>query len=189
MTALLPGFADPVAESQACFRAVLDALARPGTLHRAGAKLTPPTPLGRAAAAVLLTLIDADTPLWLDPDAAAARPWLAFHAGAPFAAAPGAAAFVHALALPDFPSLRQGSDIAPEDGATVVLEVAALGIGAELALTGPGLERPDTLRVGGLPAAFATIWAANRALYPRGVDLILTCGTTLAALPRSVAVG
>jgi alpha-D-ribose 1-methylphosphonate 5-triphosphate synthase subunit PhnH len=28
--------------------------------------------------------------------------------------------------------------------------------------------------------------AANRALFPRGVDIVLTCGRRLAALPRSV---
>ena len=81
-TISLPGFADPVEEAQATFRAVLDAMARPGTLHRAGERLAPPVPLDQAAAAVLLTLVDNETPLWLDAAAAAARDWLAFHCGA-----------------------------------------------------------------------------------------------------------
>src|SRR5581483_12345526 len=57
MTTLLqPGFAEPVAGAQACFRAVLDAMARPGCIRRAGIDLSPPSPLAPATAAVLLTL-------------------------------------------------------------------------------------------------------------------------------------
>ena len=60
----LPGFEDPVRDAQVTFRAVLDAMARPGRLHHAGQNLTAPAPLDRATAAVLLTLIDNETPLW-----------------------------------------------------------------------------------------------------------------------------
>ena len=81
-TIALPGFADPVGEAQATFRAVLDAMARPGRLHRVGERLTAPAPLDPATAAVLLTLVDHETPLWLDAAAAAARDWMAFHCGA-----------------------------------------------------------------------------------------------------------
>jgi len=47
---------------------------------------------------------------------------------------------------------------------------------------------PVSLEVDGLPDDFASQWAANHALFPRGIDLLLCSGATLAALPRSVAV-
>ena len=46
----------------------------------------------------------------------------------------------------------------------------------------------QALEVTGLPDDFPALWAANHALFPRGADLLLCCGTTLAALPRSVRV-
>ena len=63
----LPGFANPVGDAQATFRAVLDAMARPGKLDRVGSGLVAPAPLDSATAAVLLALIDNETPLWVDP--------------------------------------------------------------------------------------------------------------------------
>jgi len=47
---------------------------------------------------------------------------------------------------------------------------------------------PVVLEIDGLPADFAARWAANHALFPRGVDVILCAGTSVAALPRSVTV-
>jgi alpha-D-ribose 1-methylphosphonate 5-triphosphate synthase subunit PhnH len=184
----LPGFADPVLESQACFRAVLDALARPGTLHEAGAGLVPPAPLGPAAAAVLLTLVDGETALWMAPEFSASRDWVNFHCGTVPVAAADTAAFVLAAGLPDLAALDAGSDESPDASATVILQVAAFGRGRGLRLSGPGLRRPVALEVEGLPEDFPALWAANHALFPRGVDLLLCCASTLAALPRSVRV-
>lgn len=184
----VPGFADPVLGAQASFRAVLDAMSRPGSLHAAGGDLTPPSPLHPATAAVLLTLVDVDTPFHAAAIMAPAQDWIAFHCGTRFAATPTAATFALAGALPDLARLSKGSDDAPEDGTTVILQVAALGEGPGFTLAGPGLATPTMLRVTGLPENFAQIWAANHALYPRGVDLILCAGTTLAALPRSVRI-
>jgi alpha-D-ribose 1-methylphosphonate 5-triphosphate synthase subunit PhnH len=182
--ALTPGFADPVAGAQACFRAVLDAMARPGRVMPVAGVSAPP-PLCDAAAAVLLTLVDHETPLWLDPDAGAARDWIAFHTGAPLS---DNAAFVMALSLPDLTTLPAGTDEMPETSATVILQVRALGSGRRWVLAGPGLRRPTELLVDGLPADFVAVWQRNHALFPRGVDLILCAGGKLAALPRSVSV-
>ncbi len=182
-----PGFADPVAEAQTCFRAVLDAMARPGAVREAGSGLEPPAPLCPSAAAALLTLIDHETPLWLDPEARAAGAWVAFHCGAGFAE-PDAAAFLLALRLPRFDGLRLGSDEAPEESATVILQLPRLGAGPQFRLSGPGLPGPTEFAAEGLPANFAALWAGNRALFPRGVDLVLCAGTQLAALPRTVTV-
>jgi alpha-D-ribose 1-methylphosphonate 5-triphosphate synthase subunit PhnH len=184
---LQPGFADPVAGAQSCFRAVLDAMARPGRIHEAGVDLTPPVPLAPATAAVLLTLLDYDTPVWLDQAAVAARAWIGFHCGAPIVPAIGACGFAVALALPDLATLPAGSHEAPESAATLVLQVNAFGRGRIYRLAGPGLREPVLLSVDGLPAGFASAWQENHALFPRGVDIVLCAGTSLAALPRSVA--
>lgn len=184
----LPGFTDPVRDAQSTFRAVLDATARPGRLHHAGQNLTAPAPLGRATAAVLLTLIDNETPLWVDSAAAASRDWLAFHCGAAMTDAPGDASFALALSMPNLEELPSGTHEVPESSVTLILQVPALGIGTRYRLSGPGLRVPAPLAVTGLPEDFAHIWQANHALYPRGIDVVLCAGTTLTALPRSVMI-
>lgn len=183
-----PGFADPVRDSQAVFRAVMDAMARPGRIHRVAAPLAPPAPLARAAAAVLLTLVDGETPLWLDDHAEAAWPWIAFHCGASRASL-GAAQFGVALGPVALDAFSAGTDEEPEGSATVVLQVAGLGAGETLRLTGPGLAAEQALDVDGLPDGFAGFWSVNSRLFPRGIDVILCAGDLLAALPRTVRIG
>lgn len=184
---LSPGFHDPVADAQACFRVVLDAMSRPGRVHQVHG-VTAPAPLCNAAAAVLLTLVDHETPTWLDPEADPARGWIAFHTGAPLVDTPATAMFAVAQLLPDLAKLPTGTDEAPEASATVILQVASLSSGPRFMLSGPGLRQPAILAVTGIPTAFQAIWAGNQVLFPRGVDLILCAGSELAALPRSLTV-
>jgi alpha-D-ribose 1-methylphosphonate 5-triphosphate synthase subunit PhnH len=187
MSLASPGFADPVREAQSTFRAVLGAMSCPGRLFRVGADLTPPSPLCPAAAAALLTLADAETPVSLSPDLVDAAGWIAFHCGAPVT--DEAPMFVVATTMPPLDALNGGADEAPQDSATLILQIAALGGGAAYTLSGPGLKESATLLATGLPDKFAAAWAANHALFPRGVDVILCAGDTLAALPRSVMIG
>lgn len=191
MTAPAPGFAAPVRDAQAAFRALLEAMARPGTIVAPRAPPSPPLP--PAMAALALTLLDADTPVWLD--AAEGREhalaWLRFHCGCRIVAEPQAAAFVLVTAaarMPPHAALHAGSDEYPETAATVVVAVEALGEGKPLRLSGPGIDGAAILRVAGLPACFLAEREANRRLFPRGIDCILVCRDRLAALPRSTAV-
>jgi alpha-D-ribose 1-methylphosphonate 5-triphosphate synthase subunit PhnH len=189
ISALTPGFAEPVGGAQSCFRLVLDAMARPGRVHTVGG-VAAPAPLCEAAAAVALTLMDHETPLWLDPEAEASRAWIAFHTGAPIISDPAKAMFALALShtvMTNRNCLPAGCDEAPETSATVILQVASLTTGTDFVLEGPGLREPATMTVDGLPGDFAGIWQRNHAQYPRGIDLILCAGNQLAALPRSVA--
>ncbi len=188
MSILSLGFADPVLDAQASFRAILEAMSRPGRIQRIPARITPPAPLCPAAAAALLSLADADTPLWLDAGDAAAE-WLRFHCGAPITQDIGAARFVLACnAAPSLAALDIGTDEDPQLGATLILQVANLSADEGWRLIGPGIQHEHRLRVSGAPADFVTAWAANHALFPRGVDVLLCAGDSIAALPRSVMI-
>ena len=181
-----PGFAAPVLDAQACFRALLEAQSRPGSVHQiAAAPMAPP--LDPATAAVLLTLVDADTRLWLDASLAPAGAWLAFQAGARQTGMCDAA-FAVACALPLLADLCLGTDAEPEQGATLVLQLPSLTGGTRLTLSGPGLETTGILEAKGLPRDFVAHWAANHALFPRGVDIVLCAGHAVCVLPRSTQV-
>ena len=90
--------------------------------------------------------------------------------------------------MPPLASLHAGTDAGPEDSATLILQVQALGNGRPYRLSGPGLKGAGLLHVRGLPENFTQQWAANHGLFPRGIDLVLCAGTQLCALPRSTTV-
>jgi alpha-D-ribose 1-methylphosphonate 5-triphosphate synthase subunit PhnH len=189
-TNLRPAFAAPVIDAQRAFRMVLDAMARPGRV--VGIDLVPagPPPLDPATAAVMLTLVDGDTPLWLDGAAAtgAAMDYARFHCGCRLASRPQEASFAviaNVAQMPPLAAFPAGSDEYPDRSATLILQLPSLFGGRPLTLAGPGIRHGAQLAVAGLPAAFPHWLEENHAMFPRGVDLIFTSGRQLAALPRS----
>jgi alpha-D-ribose 1-methylphosphonate 5-triphosphate synthase subunit PhnH len=185
-----PGFADPVRDAQRTFRLMLEAMSRPGRVVEAGASVRV-NGIGPAAGAVALALCDLETPVWLDPDTAAAAPWLRFHCGAPIVAAAGDGRFAFIRrpeAMPSLDAFALGSDEYPDRSATLVIEVAGLRSGAGLALSGPGIDGMVRLTVDGIGAGFWRERAEFAELFPRGLDLVFTCGERLAALPRTTIV-
>lgn len=193
-TALDGGFADPVLDAQRGFRALMEALANPGTVQALELGLSPPAPLTPELAAVALTLCDPDSPLWLDARLAgseAAVGWLRFHAGVPLAGAPGAAQFALATgtgALPQLAEFNLGTDQYPDRSTTVVLMLPGLDGSTPLTLRGPGIDGTRTISPAGLPADFVAQWVENRALFPRGVDLLLVAGGAVIGLPRTTRI-
>lgn len=191
---LAPGFADPVHDAQAAFRAVMDALARPGRIRPLDPGLTPPAPLTPELAAVALALTDADTPVWLDAalaDAPEVAAYLRFHTGAPLTDDPARAAFAlvrEPARCPPLGRFAPGTPAYPDTSTTLLLALDAITSGTGLHLTGPGIAGSARMAPTPLPAGFVGQLAENRADFPLGVDLILTAPGQVAGLPRSTVV-
>ncbi|MEM6972489.1 MAG: phosphonate C-P lyase system protein PhnH [Pseudomonadota bacterium] len=204
------GFADPPVEAARAFRAAIDALSRPGravTIPVSTPGPTPPEGLSPAAAVLLLTLADPDTPVWLSgtatsasaptpeadpsasPTAALPAEWLLFHTGAPRSDNRADAS----IAVGDWQSLTPlqgwsaGTAEFPDRAATLIVEVPALTGGPALTLTGPGIDGQCTMAPV-LPEGAADIFAANAAGFPLGLDFFLTSGNAVIGLPRSTRV-
>ena len=184
---------EPAYESQVAFRALMECTARPGT-RRTLKGVDAPAPFAPAAAALIKSLADYETPLWLDATFAAApkaAEWIRFHTGAPIVSDPAAAAFAlvgDARALPDLARFAQGTSEYPDRSTTVIAQIDAF-TGDAITLKGPGIRTMQTLAATPLPADFAARMTDNRARFPRGVDLVFVAGHDIAALPRSVTIG
>lgn len=197
MVDLKPGFTDPVTSAQEVFRQILGTLSRPGRIGRITADLDPPKPLDLATASICLSLIDVDTPLWIGPDLRSpeAEAFLKFHCGCPITQNPAEAQFAIVLGerLPDLTTFNPGDQAYPETSTTVIVQTTRLEataidtVSQTLTLSGPGIETAHVLSVSGL-REFDDQWADNRALFPCGVDLILTADDKVVGLPRTVAI-
>ena len=192
---LRPGFAEPVLDAQRCFRRLLDAMAHPGRPVEIEVAVEPPPGLAPAAAALCLTLLDGESPLWLDPAEASedARAYLRFHCGCPLVEDGRRASFAllagtAGAALPDFSRFAEGDDLAPESSTTLILQVEAFQEDGPLRLSGPGIDGVRPLGIEPLPQGFLEAWRSNGALYPCGLDLIVVCGSRLVGLPRTTRI-
>jgi alpha-D-ribose 1-methylphosphonate 5-triphosphate synthase subunit PhnH len=192
---LAPAFDDPALASQAVFRTVMEAMARPGVPRPLPSRLAVPPPLSRAAAAVALTVLDYETEFWLDQGLTAAdevAAWIKFHTGAPLTADSARAAFAFICdpaAMPPFDAFSPGSLEYPDRSTTLVVQVASFDHGDELQLSGPGIAGKRSFSAAPLPPDFRARLVANREMFPRGIDLILVTQDAVAALPRSIRVG
>ncbi|UYV37827.1 phosphonate C-P lyase system protein PhnH [Rhodobacteraceae bacterium D3-12] len=178
------GFGDAPQDAARAFRAALSVMARPGLIERvSGARA--PAPVSPAAAAMLLTLCDAETPLFLAPahNTEDVRAWIAFHVAAPIVAADQAQFALGGWDdLPALEAFSIGTAEYPDRSATLIVEMAALSQDGAT-LTGPGIERQARLSLPEIEA-----FRRNRALFPQGLDFYFTSGEALAALPRTTIV-
>jgi alpha-D-ribose 1-methylphosphonate 5-triphosphate synthase subunit PhnH len=190
---LTGGFAEPVFEAQSVFKMLMDGMARPGTIQTVAAEVTAPAPLGIAAGAIGLTLCDHDTPVWLSAGLAksAIPEWLGFHTSAPLTAEKAEARFAFVEAgtmISTFGLFAAGTQEYPDRSTTVVIELADLEGGRRLALMGPGIQSVTEIAPVGLPETFLRLWTENRALFPRGIDIVLTAGKRFLCLPRTTKI-
>ena len=197
---MVQGFADPALDAQAMFRLVLDAMAYPGRIVTVvsgddqSVEAVTPGDMDRTAFKLALTLMDFETTVWLDSMLKADQPVveaLRFHCGCPITEDPGEANFAligDPKNAPPLSAFHQGTPDYPDRATTVIMQVETLHHGRGVRLTGPGIKTEVGLGIDGIPPGFWRQWMINHKLYPLGVDLILTAGDRLAALPRSVSV-
>ena len=191
---LQPGLADTVHDGQQIFRAAMNAFANPGSIHDIPRAPTPPAPLSPAASALILTLADHETEIWLDHGLASSPSvlnFIRFHTGATIVDDPKRAAFAvvsEASNMPALEDLSLGTLEYPDRSTTVILQVSDLSADHGWQLSGPGIDGSVQLSITGAPSDLEMTLARNRALFPRGIDMLLVSRTCLAALPRTTLV-
>ena len=185
------GFADKVLSAQSTFRSVMDAMARPGSVHRVAAAAGAPRAMMRGTAAIALTLFDHDTPVWLDPllsETGHVTKWLKFHTGAPVTANSSICSFAiigDSRALPALDRFAFGSNEYPDRSTTLILQVDSLTRGPLLELRGPGIDGTAVLQATIQPADLFERLEINRTLFPRGIDVVLVADDAIVAIPRT----
>lgn len=177
-------------ESRQVFRAVLDALSRPGRIVHLPAERLTETP---AALLPVLALADLGTGVAVlgdDADWAEVIRVVTSAASAP----PATARFVVAARTPSADELREvcrGRALAPQEASLVCIPVAALEStdrgGAEWILSGPGV--PGSRALSGLDRALVGARAEAVAGFPAGIDLLLiTPDGRMAGIARTTVI-
>ncbi len=196
----LPGFQDPVHQSQQTFRTLLQALAYPGKPQHLEPVLAAPPPLSPACAAACLTLLDFETQVWLQPLGAESSEsqldnlsvWIQFHTGCPICAEPQKADFGILLDVERIPSLSQfnpGSATDPEHSTTLLIQVPSIAEGDVLMLEGPGIAPEYPCRLQLPSATLNEVLVTRDASFPQGIDIFLLTNRDVVGLPRTTKIG
>lgn len=189
---LMTAFTLPVQDAQQSFRRLLKAMSEPGTIVALHALHQGWEPLNIASTSVLLTLADNDTPVWISEtlNGEATAQNVRFHTSAPLVNAPEMAQFAVAsgtISGAQLNALAQGTDVAPDTSATLILQVSSLSGGRMLRLTGAGIQE-ERMIAPQLPDCVIDELTERPHPFPLGIDLILTCGERLLAIPRTTHV-
>ncbi len=178
-------------QEQRTFRALLDAMARPGTIQ-ALPQARPADGAWGSALIVMQCLLDHEVTFAVEADDRSVHEQILRRTGArsaPLATADYVLAdAAHALAA--FEAAIEGDVEEPERSATVVVHVDAVGSGALRAvLSGPGIQTVQPLVLDGLNVVALRALIERNAVYPTGIDTIFVDPQgRVACLPRSTRI-
>ncbi|WP_231188402.1 phosphonate C-P lyase system protein PhnH [Haladaptatus sp. DYF46] len=175
---------DPVHDTRATFRSLVDATSRPGTVET--------TAIAPATYSIVATLVDHEVTLYGGSDE--------LHTTLERESRLDSAPFEEADVIVvdgdtdgDVTAAKRGSLKEPSDGATLVYDVETLATDAApdadalpVAVSGPGVPDTRTFYAEGIPAEEVEAIATAQSSYPRGVDVYLTADDRVVGLPRSV---
>lgn len=184
----------PVVHGQHHFRALLDAVSRPGRIvELTTATVTPPPRLNQASALVAFALLNADVRFHLVNMTGFEADYLSINTGSA-AAAIEDAGFVFAdgkereLALA-VDRIHRGSPTCPDTAATVVLQAEALSSSPmvdalRLRVEGPGVGGHAAVYTRGVSIDLLLALQARNIELPLGIDAVITCDDQRAGEPR-----
>lgn len=185
---MLAAFADPVFDSQRNFRELLQAMARPAVPRELPTLPPAPAPIIPAAMAILMTLCDATTAVWLQQPNDETMRHLRFHAGTRLVDDPRDADFAlitDPASMPPLDTFAQGEMRYPDRSASLVVQVPDLHAHAGPYFAGPGIRETAQLAIDGLPQRFWQQRAAIATRLPLGIDLFFVAAQRMVALPRT----
>jgi alpha-D-ribose 1-methylphosphonate 5-triphosphate synthase subunit PhnH len=185
---MLAAFANPVFDSQRSFRELLQAMARPAAPRDLPVLPPSPAPIAPAAMAILLTLCDATTSVWLQQPEDEAVRHLRFHAGLKLAENPADADFAlitDPASMPPLTAFALGDPRYPDRSASLIVQVDGFRTEGDARFAGPGIRTTATLAIDGLPEHFWPQRATLASRLPLGIDMYFVAAQQVVGLPRT----
>lgn len=190
------GFANPSIDAAFSFRALLSTMSRPGKLVPLTVAFQAIDNLNPVAKLVALTLVDQQSPIWLDEDLNSdqVQQFIKFNCAATISAAKNQAMFgffSHCPSVKELEGFQIGTAEYPDRSTTIIIQVTHLShedVADSVTLQGPGIKTTQVLYVKGLHDDFWQWFQTNQANFPLGNDIILAGPTCFAALSRSTKI-
>lgn len=179
-------------DSSRNFRAILDAMARPGHALAFNPEGDAPAPLLAGVATIVQTLCDFQSPIWLGQEFATSdiSRFIKFHTGAALTEDPELASFALLQAsatMPKLSTFAQGCHEYPDRSTTLIIQVDGF-TGDSVQFSGPGLKGQVNFGARGLSREFWQQMISNNLQYPLGLDVIFVSKAAIACCPRSTRV-
>lgn len=185
---MLAAFAHPVFDSQRNFRELLQAMSRPASSRLLPVLAPAPAPATPAAMAILLTLCDTSTSVWLQQTDDTLSQHLRFHTGCRLVQTPADADFALITDPATMPSLdvfALGDPRYPDRSASLIVQVEAFHPDIGPRFAGPGIRDVERVHIDGLPERFWLERVALASRLPLGIDLYFVAAQHVLALPRT----
>lgn len=169
-------------DSQRHFRTILDAMARPGTIHRIkDQQINPPDDLHRVSAYIGFALLNAEVTFYID----GVRKQIAYYFTINTFSRESLCSEANFLFLTGSSSTdiidtaKSGNLLYPERGATLVIDIDTVSSvplvhGHGLTLQGPGVENEISFFIEGISLSLIAAIKEKNEEFPLGVDVILT---------------
>lgn len=180
-----------VHDSQAHFRKILYAMARPGLcINLDGPDLHPPLDLYRSSASIGLALMDRYVQFYCHNYSSDTTAYLALNTGAAQGSLKEADfIFVHATeAGYCMQQAKMGSLEYPDESATLIIQVEGFERtdGLSVQLQGPGIEGQRTISVSGIEPLLIETFMEVNSEYPLGIDCIFAApDNSIMCIPRT----